>query len=285
MQQSAAQQITVDQYKSTVRTTDGFVIDRPDFSGLWGYGYQFQLDYANDPLVVENYVDSEPIEAFSVVRHELVGRLNGSLGVGHRAMIFAGLLFNVVMSGDDDPLDVYAADGAGVGDLYLGGRMGIVSNRAYRLAVQAALRVHPRLPRISFAGGDGYTLHPQVLFETHDGPMRFVANLGARLRNQQVFQSVTIGNELTYAVGVIVPLEHRYQMKLDGHLELFGATTLADFRGREESPAELLAGVKAHPRGGGPSWGLAGGFGLSRGLGAPDFRVVVMLGWDTAAGY
>src|SRR5690606_36056750 len=93
------------------------------------------------------------------------------------------------------------------------------------------------------------------------------------------FNTLTVGHELTYGLGVSVPV---VEDLVTAHVEAYGAFVFDDFGGRQTSPFEAIAGVTVHPIPG-MRVGLAAGPGIARGYGTPDFRGVLTVGYAEPA--
>ncbi len=278
---SQAQQLHLNQYRPAELAQDGFAISRPDDQGHLRFGMQLQLDYANDPLVLEVVSGDTDSESFAIVSDQLVGHVNFALGLVDRLVLYAGLPVNLYMEGDEDFAGL-SSDGAGLGDAYFGARLRIVgdSDDIFGLAIQGTVTA-PTADAAdgdqSFAGESGVTGQPELLFELRPAGVRITGNVGVRVRSDEQFTGVSVGHELTYGLGLTVPFI-KGDVRLDGHLEVYGTSTFEDFAGRQESPLEGIAGLKVHSKRGFTA-GLAAGPGLQRGVGSPDVRAVAMFGW------
>jgi outer membrane protein OmpA-like peptidoglycan-associated protein len=283
----ASASVTLDQFRPGVTAEDGFVVNRPDDRGDGQFGASLTFGYALDPLVYEATRGSVESERYAVVAHQLAAHATFSYGLFDRVVFYAGLPVNLVMSGVDDPEPpIQAADGAGLGDAWLGGRVRLLGARddAFALALQASLSLPSARwtnDAMRYSGDPGVIVHPELLAELRTGGLRFTANVGGRLRavDRSDVATLVISHELTLGAAVSAPLwKNDAGASLSAHLEFFGATTVADAFARETSPFEMLFGLRAQPTCG-VHLGLAGGTGLSRGYGAPDFRGVLSVGY------
>lgn len=278
---ASGQQIMLDRYQASERTLDGFAISRPDDQGHLRFGVQLHLDYARNPLVLETMQPSADSEILAIVRDQLVGHVNVSVGFFERLVVYGGVPVNLMMNGEDT-FGVLSADGASLGDAFLGGRLRLAgkSEDLFGLGLQATVTfptADAANRQQNFAGESQVTFHPEALFEARPGGVRITGNVGGRIRGDEPIENVLLGHELTYGLGVTVPLLAD-DFRLDGHVEVYGATNFENFFGREESPLEAIAGLKLHTPYG-LTAGLAAGPGFLRGIGSPDVRVVAMLGW------
>lgn len=283
--------ITLNQFEASETPEDGFAVSRPDDLGHLRIGAHLHLDYSNDPLVYEAAQGDRDSEDRDIVGHQLSARVGLSIGLFDRLVIFAGLPFDLVQKGDDvGTLGLPAAGGAGLGDIYLGARVRILGERADTFALGAQLSGTFPSGSGAYGGDDFLSLHPELLAEVRASIVRITLNAGARIRENQTFgagdQAVEVGDTLTYALGVTATIWGDYAApatsRLDLHVQGFGNTSFSNAFGREESPFEVLGGAKFHHANGLVA-GLAAGFGVTRGFGNPDNRIMLTVGWATPA--
>ena len=282
---SHAQSLTLNRFRASETPDDAFQVSRPDAMAHLDIGVQLHLDYANDPLVYELDLGERESEVSQVVAHQLVGTLGIALGIGNRAVLFAGLPINLWMAGDDDTFGAPSADGSGLGDAYLGARVRILGERDDLVGLGAQATLTFPSGGGNYRGDDFISFHPEVLFEIRPELFRLTANVGFRLRdNQERNGKLVSGDELTWALGGTVAVlgNHRepWNDRVDLHAQIYGATATADFFDRETSPIEAIGGVKLHHHTGLVAGAAAGG-GFQRGIGSPDFRLILNLGWRT----
>ncbi len=283
--------VTLDQFRPGVTAEDGFVVNRPDARGDGQLGAALTLDYALNPLVYEATPGSAASERYAVVAHQLAAHATFSYGLADRVVFYAGLPVNLVMDGVDAPAaPIQPADGAGLGDAWLGGRVRLVGGRddAFALALQASLSLPTARwsnEATRYAGDQGAIVHPELLAEVRGAGIRFTVNVGGRVRavDRSRLETLGVSHELTLGAALSAPLwDNDAGASVSAHLEMFGATTLDSAFSRETSPFEALLGVRAQPVCG-VHIGVAGGTGLSRGYGAPDLRTVLSVGYSASA--
>jgi outer membrane protein OmpA-like peptidoglycan-associated protein len=291
-----AQSVTLDQFRPAETAEDGFAISRPDDRGHLRMGAQLSLDYGLNPLVFESERGVGSSEQFSVVEHQLAAQLGVSLGLFDRVVVYLGLPINLVMQGLDVNSPLYMgtgiapADGAGLGDIWLGGRVRLFGERdeIFALSLQATFGLPSAMwsnQAQRYSGEQGLVIHPELLGELRfGGGWRVGLNLGARMRSTDQARLVDAGlgisHELTYGLGLTMPIWSDAEGRtVTGHLEGYGAGTFEALGSRELSPFEALLGVRVQPVCG-VTIGLAGGPGLSRGYGTPDFRGVLSAGFS-----
>lgn len=275
---SAAQSTTLDVFTPAQTARDGFATSSAEDQGHLRFGAQLYIEYGNDPLVYET--TGTPSQRVQIVDHQVVGHLGLSLGLADRVVLFAGVPMSIRMSGDPSiHPDVPNADGSHLGDVYGGARLRLFGSResVFVLALQATVTA-PLSEMIdddqSYSGDESVTVHPQVLAQINAGRLRLLVNVGARFRENQTFLNVEVGDQLTYALGVLVEAAKG----LDVLAEIHGATVLQQFFHRDEAPLEVLVGLK-YRHTSGLVVGVGGGPGLVRGFGSPDFRVLATLGY------
>ena len=277
---TAAQSVTLDTYRAAETPEDGFAISRPTDLGHLRFAVQLHLDYAWNPLVYEATLGDAGSETTSIVEHQLVGNLGLAFGLWDRLVVFAGLPVNLLMVGDE-VTGYPAADGTTLGDVYFGARVRIWGERAdwFTLGFQVtgtAPTAEAADSGQSFAGEGFWTIHPELLAEFRPGAgIAITLDIGARFREFESFRSFDVGHELTWGLGLMVPI---VQDRLDAHVEVYGTTTFEQFGDREGSPIEAIAGLKVQPVPG-LRLGLGAGPGLQRGYGSPDVRALFTVGW------
>ena len=274
----------LDQYRAAETPEDGFAVSRPNDLGHLRVGAHLHLDYAYNPLVWETNQGERDTELGAVVEHMLVGTLGAALGLVDRLVIYVGLPVNLAMVAEENLIvdERVAADGATIGDLYLGARVRVVGDDDdfFSLGFQGTLTMpmghwaHDG----AWAGERNFTGHLEVLAEIRPGPVRVTANLGARFRESADYVSFVSGHDLTWGLAGAWRVVEMFEILL----ELYGSTTFAEFGNRENTPFEAIAGARLYP-GRGFVIGLAGGGGMIRGVGSPDGRVVLTFGWARPA--
>jgi MYXO-CTERM domain-containing protein len=278
---ASAQGIALDQFRPAETSGDGFAISRPNDLGHLHLGAQLVLDYAHNPLVYEEVAGDASTQSERIVEHQLIGTVGLAFGLADRVVIYAGLPVSLFSEGSAGP-GFSSADGTAVGDPYLGVRVRLFGEArdAFALGVQLA-GTAPLADAVQadqlFTGERGFTFLPRLMGEVRlaDERLRLGLNVGARFRRSSQVVDLTVGNELTYGVGITgVVVPHA----LDLLLELYGATGFDELFSRSASPLELLGGARIQPTCG-FTIGAAVGSGLARGYGSPNFRGVFSLGF------
>ncbi|MBX7192829.1 MAG: OmpA family protein [Sandaracinaceae bacterium] len=283
-----AQGFQLDQFRAAETSNDGFAISSPNDLGHLDFGARLSLDYGLNPLVYEATIGHADTERYPVVEHMLTANVGLSLGLFDRVVIYAGLPATLFSTGSDMAPVSSRADGTQVGDPYLGARVRLFGERTDVFALGLQLGVTFPLgdatsPSQTFTGERAVTFVPRLMGELRvaDNRLRIGLNVGARVRESTDLLALRVGHELTYGLGitgVLVP------DVLDLLVEAYGATgfeTLngnGGFAGRDSSPLEVIGGLRVHPICE-MEIGLAGGAGIARGYGAPDFRGVFQIGY------
>jgi outer membrane protein OmpA-like peptidoglycan-associated protein len=275
---SARAQVALDQFNPAPLAADGFGLSRPDLLDKLSWSALVWLDYANDPLVFELESGGETDEQ-KVVADHLVAHAGFALGVAKRLTLFATLPVHVLMDGEKNvTIDAPRPDGAGLGDLMLGGRVGLSGEPGSRFA--SALELFARLPTAELANdqqvysGDAIgSYEPALIAEVRAGRFDVRVRAGARFRQKKNVGNLELGHQLVFGLGMRLRLGERYYL----NAEAYASTFIDEPFERVITPAEALFGVKRQ----GEAWnfGVAAGPGLVSGYGSPDVRVVGMLGY------
>ena len=283
-----AQSGTLNRFRASETNEDDFELSRPTDFGDIRFGAQLHLDYGLNPLVFEAVRGDTSTEQFSIVEHQLTGTVGLAFGIADRVVLFAGLPIVFVNDGVDAamvPAGVQPADGGGLGDVYLGGRVRLFGEAedAGALALQVTLTL-PTSVDSTYRGDPSVTFQPELVGEIRPGAgSRIVLNLGTRLRDETttMANNLQFRHELTYAIGFAIPFwtdDADARTHLDGHIQLYGSSAFALVGERDGTALEAVAGLKFFHNSGVVT-GLAMGPGLARGFGAPDFRFIFNLGW------
>ena len=287
---ASAQSAALNRFQAAETPEDDWHVSRPTDLGHLRFGAQLHLDYANDPLVYEDTAGDADTESARIIGHQLTGTLGLSFGIKDRLVIYAGLPVVFVQNGDDMPMTMAGvpldeADGAGLGDAYLGLRARLYGERDDVFALGAQLTV--TFPTAGgdqlFRGDEFLSLHPELLLEVRPGGGAHIdLNLGARIRENATGQfGRRFSDDLTFALGVGIPVwtdEDSSESHLDVQAQIYGSSGFKDFFERASTNLEVLLGARFF-HDSGLTAGLAAGPGLTRGYGSPDVRILGMLGY------
>lgn len=266
-------QIDLNQFRPAELGTDGFASSTPDDQGHLRFGFQVWIDYADDPL----RVDGLP------VRQQLTGRLVLSLGLIDRIVLFVDTPYHFMLrSGDGLP------NGNSLGDLYFGARWRLFGTRddIFQLGANTTMTVNTASLSNSqqdFAGGVDESPYLggwfELLMNFNAGDhVRIPIQGGYKLntRTAQVSPALSVGNEWTYGGGVLIVMGTDDQFQISA--EAFGRAASNADSTVLTTPVEVLGGFKWNPRFG-LNLGAAGSTGVTDGYGAPDWRVIGMVGF------
>jgi outer membrane protein OmpA-like peptidoglycan-associated protein len=276
---SAHAQVALDQFKPAPLTSDGFALSRPNVLETGKWSAMVLLDYANDPLVYEVTPGSSKHEERVVGQH-LVGHVGFAVGVAKRLTLFAGLPVHMIMKGQKNlTVDAPKPEGAGIGDLAIGGRLQI-SGLDPKSVFASAFEFVARAPTADLANKDQHysgdaigSYEPVLIGEVRAGRFDVRLRAGARLRQKTKVGNLTLGQEWIGGLGMRLRVASTIYL----NAEAYGSTFMNKAFDRTTTPVEALFGIKHQ----GQSWnlGAAAGPGLHRGYGSPDVRVVGMLGY------
>lgn len=184
-----------------------------------------------------------------------------------------------------DGTSVTAADDIGLGNATLGARVRLAGERSdpYAIAVAMAFAFPTAGGDQHYRGEQSVSFAPRLIGELRPGHgARIVLDVGARIHEEATSASINLAvqHELTWALGFAIPVltDGDPRTHLDAHAQLFGATTFARAFERDSTALEALVGLKLHHATGVVA-GIAGGAGLTRGIGTPDARAVVTIGY------
>lgn len=277
--------IALDRYTSGESPRDDFELSRATIAAHQHLGAQVALDYGARPLVWETNDGTE----VPIIDSQTTALFALNYSVWERATFFAAMPAVLQMSGatahETSQLDTPNIDSNGPGDLYFGARVLAIGSEhdVGALAVQAALSVPTAgsLGRQYYRGDESVTFRPKLIGELHPGAeSRIVLNVGAVVREDYEGTPYDVTDELTFALGFGIPVWTgltNAASKLEAVAYARGNTTFVNPFASAYTPVEAVLGARysdthAHV-------GLAAGTGVSRGIGAPDFRLALTAGF------
>jgi outer membrane protein OmpA-like peptidoglycan-associated protein len=276
-------QIDLNQFRPAELATDGFATSTPDAQGHARFGFMVWMDYSDDAFVVEDATGTRT----AVVHQQLTGHLMLNIGLADRLVLFADVPYHFILSeGDGAP----ALKGGNLGDFYFGARINFFGTRddVFQIGTQATLTVNTASLASSgqdFAGQVDKSPYLggwfELLLNFNAGDfVRIPLQVGYKLgtQGQLVPPDLFVGNEFTYGGGVLIMLgQDQFMISA----EAFGRTaanSTVDFWTKNETPVEVLGGFKWLPDFG-FTLGVGGSAGVTKGYGAPDWRVFGMVGY------
>lgn len=277
---AVAQGFNLERLPNVPQASDGFATSRLLGLGQGRWGLSVVADYANDPLVVRYYTPRE--NELSLVEHYLAAHVAFSASVTDNLLLFAGVDVPFFIDGDSDPrLRDYVtfSNGGGIGDAWLGGKVAFVGEKEsdpFALGAQASVTLP--LSRVdsdqAYRGEDTITATPQLIAELRLPYARITGNAGVLFRGETPTPAVTLGHDFRYAVAVGMPVHPRVEILA----EAFGSSPLTDFADRHGVDFEWLLGPKFNTETG-LFAGAAFGTGITSGIGSPNYRALISLGY------
>jgi OmpA-OmpF porin, OOP family len=241
------------------------------------------LTYLTNPFTIYD-VDPNTMEITgeraAVVKTLLAGELSAAYGLTDRLQL--GLSLPLVFSMSGDGLDPGTArpsaeglQASGLGDmrvelkarLWASGNMGLAASGGLTLPTSVGTGGS------DFLGDDLPSVRGRFAFQWENQHFSAGANLGAIARKPRTVYATTVGQQLVYGAAGAVKINQR----VSGIAELFGRTGVIS-QERQVSPLELSGAVRI--RATKIINVLAGGgAGVGKGVGTPDLRVFLAVGW------
>lgn len=271
----------LDRFEPSERGSDWFANESLDLRGNGRLALGAVGDYAHKPLV---FYDSNGDERAAVVEHQLFVHLGGAIVLFDRLRLGANLPLLAYSKGE--ALDVAnsslsTSDKASVGDPRLTADVRLLGE--YGAAATLAFGVQGFIPvgnEDAFASDAKVRIRPRLMLAGDVGDLAYAAQTGFNYRARgDNLGSDAFGSELTFSAAVGL---RALDKKLIVGPEVFGSTVVSDggdgaFKQRT-TPLEVVFGGKYRVT---PDWrvGAAVGPGLSRGVGAPQVRVLASIEW------
>jgi outer membrane protein OmpA-like peptidoglycan-associated protein len=258
-------------YLPAAGAAGGFAVERTLVPHHLDWGVGLFLHYADDAVVIEDADGDVVAEPLS---QALTFDLVASIGLFDVAELALHLPIALVHDGEPGVVggEAFAAE-AGVGDLRVVPKLSLVRTRSFGAGVALPIRL-PTGDDLALRGSPDLTLEPKLLLSFGAGRLAFGLNVGYLAHTTSEGREGLGGDELTFAGSL------RYRLPTAGedialHLEAFGGWNPGDEPpAYHELPVEALLGAIF---GLSPRWDLyaAASTGVSDGVGAPDFRVLV----------
>lgn len=168
----------------------------------------------------------------------------------------------------------------GLGDLAADVKVMLLDRAVEPVGVAAYTRFGLPTSTVETAlGAGGLAWDLGAVADKEFGDLLVAANLGFRIQPREELENVVIGDQFLYGVHA------GYAVNDDGGFgaELVGHASFASFGNAAAAPLELVPGGWWRPDGG--NLVVRGGLGLplSRGIGAPQTRLVLGAGWEPTA--
>lgn len=227
------------------------------------------LGYTDDPLVLVDANDSS--REIRVVDDQFA--LYGALGFGFFRRAHLALLMPIYVQSSSVPQGAGAIEGARPGDLGVDVRLTLLDREApLELALAGTVRL-PTGEQSSFASDGRVTFYPRALLSkqlTANGSLLNLG-LGPVLRPSTTEPGVKLGSQLRLTAGALLALS-----KVVGVTAEAATSTTAD-QPFEKSGTPLEASLGGRLSFSSVILGTSLGTGLTRGVGSPDLRWLVML--------
>jgi OOP family OmpA-OmpF porin len=273
-----AQNVALDRFQPAPAGDRFFGVQGGDPGGEVSPRFMLLGDYAYKPLVL--YRDDGDQEVGSMVSHQLFLHIAAGLSLWNRLWISANMPLALVTDGQSQSVagrTYPAASGFAAGDLRVGVRVGLVGDPGSlaSLALAGYLFI-PTGDEDKFAGDSDVHGMPALVLSGEDNSFAYAVNAGVDIRTKTNLPNAngeveTAGSDLTFGAAVGILLADK-TVQLGP--ELYGSTAMVGSASFSRSTTNLegLVGVRA--RLGPVVLGLAGGPGITRGLGTPTFRGV-----------
>jgi OmpA-OmpF porin, OOP family len=260
-----------------------FTVADADVSQQKALAMDFLITFLTNPLTVYNVAPGENMitgTRTQVVKSMLAGQLSGAYGLSEKLQLGAMLpmIFNLTGDGLDPATAMRAASElrvAGLGDLALELKYRLQRTNTYSLAAMGGLTVPSSFGSggSKFIGDDLPTLRAKFAAQFNRGVFTAGVNIGAIFRKPRTIYASEVGQQLTWGAGAAVRVTPRFQIVG----EAFGRTGLAKFD-LDRSPTEASGGIRVLATN---SWAVVagGGAGLVKGIGSPDVRAFLSLGY------
>src|SRR5882724_6498773 len=270
----------INRFDPAERGSDWFSADSLDLRGHGRLMLGATGDFGEKPLVLYNR-DGDELK--SIIEHQLYVDVGGSLVLWDRLRLGVNLPILAYQAGEGGTVrgvSFEAATGAGVGDLRLAADVRLLGHYRAPISLAAGVAVFaPTGKQEAFAGDGKVRVSPRLLLGGDIGNLVYAAKLGVLYRaNDTGFNGAPTGTEAVVSAAIGYGSDNG---KLVLGPELFGSTVVTSskaFFKKRETPFELLFGahykVTDDVR-----LGAGVGPGLTRGLGAPQFRGLLSLEW------
>jgi OOP family OmpA-OmpF porin len=239
--------------------------------------------YERDPFTLETtLVDENSTKRVEVVRDRFTSELGFAFGLRDVVQLGLAIPFTWRQQGSD-----FNAFGLPSGTNFSGSGLGDVRIEAKAVVVkfgpwnELTLSVAPGLTLptgddTKFMGDKTLTGRVRTILELRHDNLRTVAMVGGLFRSPSHTFVAEIGQQLLFGAGV----EYNIHRDVSLLAEVAGRSSLKDFSKRYEDASPVEAGVAmrvALPQM--FSLTVGGGPGLTRGIGAPTFRLLANIGW------
>jgi outer membrane protein OmpA-like peptidoglycan-associated protein len=274
-QETEVAQVDLPKFNPSVAGDRFFGVPSPYAAGEVTFHAMAMLDYAREPLVLVREADDEDIGA--VVSDQMFVHVGLNFSIIHRFSINASMPFAVVSTGDapaEGGLSFPEPSGAAVGDLRLGLRVRLVGDYhdPFQLGVGGYVWV-PTGADDSYVSDGNVRGQPQLLMGGREDRFIWSVMAGPSFRGRTEQGPIVLGHQMNWGMGVGALLLEERSLQLG--VETYGGVDISNPDSRSTN-AEVLGGIKWRmaPFADMLEMGLAGGPGLTTGVGTPAGRVV-----------
>jgi OmpA-OmpF porin, OOP family len=275
--------IDVQTFEYAVGPKSFFTVSDADVAAKKQLAVDALFTLITNPFKIYNVDDNHQItsERVVVVKSMYAAQLAVAYGIDDKLQVGANLPLVFSLTGDG----LMAATGSpspsglsvtGTGDLIVEGKYRLYRKGGLKLAGLAAVSLPTSIGSddSQFLGDDLPTLRGRIAAQLERGRFSAGANAGFVLRKPRTIYDTTIGQQLTWGVGATARVTDRFA--LIG--EAYGRTGLPSFS-LDASPLEAIAGVRIYATSA-IAVVAGGGAGLVRGVGSPESRFFLSLGYS-----
>ncbi len=273
--QVQSRQIDLPKYNPSVAGDRFFGVPSPYAAGEVTFHAAATLDYAREPLVLVREANDEDLGG--VVSDQMFVHIGLNFSIIERFSINASMPFAVLSSGDAPAgggLQFQEPSGAAVGDLRLGLRARIFGeyHDPFQLGVGGYVWV-PTGADDAYVSDGSVRGQPHLLTGGREDRFIWSVMVGPSFRKQTNQGVIQLGHEMNWGAGVGVLLLDERSLQLGA--ETYGGVSLEAPDSRSTN-AEVLGGIKWRmaPFADMLEMGVAGGPGITTGIGTPAARVL-----------
>ena len=268
-------QVDLPKFNPAVAGDRFFGVPSPYAAGEVTFHAQALLDYAREPLVLVRESNDEDLGA--VVSDQMFVHIGLNFSIIERFAINASMPFAVLSQGDGPAaggIGFSEPSGAAVGDLRLGARIRLIGeyHEPFQLGVGGYVWV-PTGADDSYVSDGSVRGQPQLLMGGREDRFIWSMMAGPSFRKATTQGVIELGHEMNWGAGIGVLLLDERSLQLGA--ETYGGINIESPDSRSTN-AEVLGGIKWRmaPFADMLELGLAGGPGLTTGIGTPAGRVV-----------
>lgn len=266
----------INRFDPSERGSDWFAADSLDLRGNNRFAIGVVGDYNHDPLAVYNAGSDKQVGA--VISDQIYAHFGISYNLADRLRLAVNMPVLFYQAGDTFVVDnqtLTAAKGVKPGDLRLAADLRLFGTYGGPATFTIGGQVYlPTGNQDAYASDGSVRGGPRAMLAGQVGPFVYAARMGVIFRkDHRAFDDTPQGHEAVFAAAAGIKVDN-----LVIGPELTGSTVLeSDAFDRATTPVELLFG--GHYRISDVQLGAGVGPGLSRGVGAPDVRVLASLVW------